>query len=113
MIHIEIGRDQTGAIQQIELSGHAGFAEHGSDIVCAAVSSQVISIENSLTELLNVATDVEVDDIEGGYLKLILPTIESTTTQREVQLLMRHLEFALQVTAQTYPEFVEITHINL
>ncbi|MCW6666852.1 ribosomal-processing cysteine protease Prp [Aerococcaceae bacterium NML190938] len=113
MIHIEIGRDGTGAIQQIELSGHAGFAEYGSDIVCAAVSSQVISVENSLTELLNVVTDVIVDDMEGGYLKLTLPAIDSADTQHDVQLLMRHLEFALQITAQTYPEFIEITQINL
>ena len=46
MIKIKGQVDTKGVIRQLELSGHAGAGEYGKDIVCAAVSSQVISVEN-------------------------------------------------------------------
>ncbi|MBG9989256.1 ribosomal-processing cysteine protease Prp [Aerococcaceae bacterium DSM 111176] len=109
MIQINIKKDNGQNIQELELSGHAGFADHGYDIVCAAVSSQVISIENSLQQLLSVPVLTEVDDVEGGYLKLTLPEISNDETSSDAQLLLRHLEFALSVLMENYPEFINIT----
>ncbi len=43
-------------INSIEIKGHANFNEHGKDIVCAAVSSAVLTSVNlilSLNELVN------------------------------------------------------------
>lgn len=37
MIHIKI--NTVGETKSIEISGHAGYAGHGYDIVCAAVST--------------------------------------------------------------------------
>lgn len=37
MINVKI--NTTGETKSIEISGHAGYAEHGNDIVCAAVST--------------------------------------------------------------------------
>ena len=40
-------------IQQIEISGHANFDRHGKDIVCASVSSIVITSVNAIIKLDN------------------------------------------------------------
>lgn len=108
MISFSVYTDDDKQIKEVLLTGHAGFAEHGSDIVCAAVSSQVISIENSLHQLLNIACHVEVDEIEGGYLKLTLPNIRSSEQMHDAQLLLRHLVFAMEIIANNYPKFVQI-----
>ncbi|WP_124057574.1 ribosomal-processing cysteine protease Prp [Vaginisenegalia massiliensis] len=113
MINIRIFSDQANQIQALEVSGHAGYAEHGSDIVCAAVSSQVISVENSLHHLLQLDVQTQVDEVEGGYLKLTLPEITAKTTKQEAQLLLRHLDFALSVLAESYPEYIQMNYSKL
>ena len=39
MIQVRIIRSENGMLRSCEAKGHAGFAEKGQDIVCAAVSS--------------------------------------------------------------------------
>ena len=36
------------------IKGHSGYSEHGSDIVCAAVSSAAYMVANTITEILKV-----------------------------------------------------------
>lgn len=97
-------------IRQLLMTGHAGYAEEGFDIVCAAVSSQVISVENSLHQLLNIDVMTEANEAEGGYLKMTIPTDLSKTSEHDAQLLLRHLHFAFEVLAESYPEYIQINH---
>ena len=55
-------------IRGFELSGHSGYAEEGSDIVCSAVSSVAYMVANTVTEIIGVNAKVELDD---GYMKFI------------------------------------------
>lgn len=57
--------DDQGQIREFELSGHAGFAEEGRDIVCAGVSALSIAAVNGLEHFLSVAPQVEQGD---GYI---------------------------------------------
>ena len=50
MIKAEIFRNDNYVICGFKLSGHAGFAEEGSDIVCSAVSMLVINTINCIEE---------------------------------------------------------------
>lgn len=112
MIKITFYKTKDG-FQEVKLTGHAGFADAGYDIVCAAVSSQVISIENSLHHLLGIEVQTQVNEVEGGYLHLKLPDNLSKQVAKEAQLLLRHLDFALEVLADNYPEFIQIKRKNL
>ncbi len=51
MIHIVINRAENGCITGFTSRGHAGYAEKGEDIVCAAVSMLVINTINSIERL--------------------------------------------------------------
>ena len=107
MIHIQVTReDQT--VTQIEMTGHANYADHGYDIVCAAVSSQIISVENSLDHLLKVPMDLDVDENNGGYLNLRISKTNNQMINEQAQLLLRHLVLALEVIAESYSKFVKI-----
>ena len=55
-------------IVSFEMTGHANFSEHGSDIVCAGVSALAITTVNSIEKLAGYQPIVEVDEVEGGYL---------------------------------------------
>jgi len=45
-----------------QISGHAGYAEHGMDVCCAAVSSAVQTVTNAITEIFVAKADVQVDE---------------------------------------------------
>jgi len=58
-----------------EISGHAGFANHGKDIVCAAVSVLSINTANALSELTSNKVDIQMND--DGYLKVTAKELDS------------------------------------
>ena len=45
-----------------EISGHAGYAVCGNDIVCASVSSAVQMAANGITEIVGAPAEVIVDE---------------------------------------------------
>ena len=46
------------------VSGHAGYGSEGNDIVCAAISSSVMLVCNTVTEFFGAEADVEVKENE-------------------------------------------------
>ena len=50
------------------VSGHAGFAKSGKDIVCAAVSTLAINTVNSIENLTEAKIETQYDD--SGTIKL-------------------------------------------
>ncbi len=69
MIHVKLIRNNDGSQLECVAKGHAGFAEKGKDIVCAAVTcllrttSETLSKENFL--------EVIFEAPERGYIRLI------------------------------------------
>lgn len=61
---------ESNVIKGFEVKGHSGLAEHGNDILCAAVSSACYMTVNTLTEVLKVSVDAEVK--EDGYMKAVV-----------------------------------------
>lgn len=80
MIQVNLKIDNNNNIQAVELTGHAAYAEAGSDIVCAAVSAHAIATENSLDRLLKLDVNAKADYEDGGYLSFELPSISDERT---------------------------------
>ncbi len=57
-------------VRGYEISGHAGYAVTGKDIVCAAVSVLGINTVNAIEAYTNAKVLTDVD--ESGYLKVML-----------------------------------------
>lgn len=60
MISIEISKDN-GSIKEISFKGHALYDDYGKDIVCAAVSSILITTVNGILRLDSKALKVYED----------------------------------------------------
>lgn len=58
--------DSRNVVRKFEISGHSGYAESGSDIICAALSMLVSTVIGSLDELLERRFDYEIRE-EGGW----------------------------------------------
>ena len=95
------GGDLTG----FRAEGHSGYAEEGSDIVCAAVSVLGCTCVNSLEEFLGVR--VEEHGNKSGLLDFSLPEIPEEK-RHDAQLLMKALRRGLSDIQESYPEYVKI-----
>jgi uncharacterized protein YsxB (DUF464 family) len=70
MITITIFQDQKG-VKRFRCQGHAGYAESGSDIICAGVSALVINTINSVGELTGARYKVDTE-AESGLIDFTL-----------------------------------------
>ncbi len=65
MISVVFRKNRDGDLTGFRVSGHAGYARAGEDIVCAAFSMLVINTINSLEALTDTVVECESDDKKG------------------------------------------------
>nr|WP_297764393.1 ribosomal-processing cysteine protease Prp [uncultured Butyrivibrio sp.] len=65
MTTITITKKSDDTFKCIECNGHAGYAEYGEDIVCAAVSVLTINLVNSIDSLTEDKIIVDQDEDQG------------------------------------------------
>ena len=57
-----------GRITGFDAVGHSGYAEEGTDIVCAAVTSAVRLVEATVNDVLGLAASVKVREKDAAIL---------------------------------------------
>ena len=72
MINIVLYHNSEKQLCGYHISGHAGFAQKGEDIVCSAVSILSINTINAIEQLTDTAFLCDADEQKGGYLKVML-----------------------------------------
>lgn len=107
MIRITINRTESGKIRSFTMSGHANFAEHGEDIVCAGASAVSLGMVNAIETLTGVAPVAEQG--ESGYLKCVFPDNLSVETDEKVQLLLEAMVLSLQEIERFSGKHIKIT----
>ncbi len=106
MIRAVFYRDGQGAITRFEISGHAGFAERGEDIVCAAVSALSQAAILGLEEVLDLVPEVELD--EEGRLVCQLPAEVPADVARAAQAILETARVGIQAIAGEYDDYVRV-----
>lgn len=86
-----------------EVSGHTGYADLGSDIVCSAVSTATQMTVKGIQEVLKLDSFVEISD---GYLKFKL-NIHDFENQN-AQILLKTMEKTLQEISKEYGQYVKL-----
>ena len=84
-------------VNGLEIKGHANFAEHGKDLVCAGVSCIITGGFNALDK-----EDIEEIVLEEGYAKVI---VKPETRNVEV---LNVIIIQLQTIQESYPKFIKI-----
>ncbi|AVM71677.1 ribosomal-processing cysteine protease Prp [Streptococcus mutans] len=94
-----------GILESVELTGHAGSGEYGFDIVCAAVSTLSMNLVNALEVLADCTVSLQMDEFDGGYMKIDLSYITNKSDEK-VQLLFEAFLLGITNLAENSPEFV-------
>ena len=99
-IRFIIWADDQGRIRAFELSGHAGYADSGQDIVCAGVSALSIAAYNGLEHFLSVAPKVQEAD---GYLTCQLVGIPEQELEK-AQWILQTMTLGIEQILSTYSQ---------
>ena len=94
MIKINISKDE------ITVKGHSGYSEAGSDIVCASVSSILLTTVNAL---LSIDEDCIIYEESDGYLK-----IKIKKHNEVIDKLINNMINLLNELQKQYKKYIEI-----
>ncbi len=108
MIYVDFLTNNAKQVIGARLAGHSGYAEIGSDIVCAAVSSAVYMAVNTIGDVLEVKLkSLRVD--EDGELFFRISDEDADTCKVIVSGLALHLK-SLE---EQYPEHISINYMEV
>lgn len=107
MISVQIERNEQGHIKSFTMDGHADYAPHGSDIVCAGATAVSFGTVNAIYKLCNVELNVKTQE-DGGFLRCIVPDGLDSSTYEKVQLLLEAMVVALQSIEEEYGDHIRI-----
>lgn len=103
MINVDIKLNDEGQITDVIMDGHADFAEHGQDIVCAGASAVVFGSLNAIIGLTAERPDIDYSD-DGGYFH-----VRSVDTSNEqAQLILQSMLVSLQTIEEEYNEYIKL-----
>ena len=95
-------------ITGFSVSGHSGYAESGSDIVCAAISAVVTRAEATINEVCGAKAKVRVK-AEDARVTLMLPT--SCDEEDAVQAVLAGMMLTLMSMRDDYPDYIEVLEV--
>ena len=98
-----IYQDSEQKISRFLMQDHAGYAESGSDIVCAAASALAQNTVNSIEQFTDDAFCVDVDEVSGGLDVRLEPGYS-----KETELLLNSLILGLQGIEEEYMEYIDV-----
>ena len=110
MIRAVFYRDGQGAIQRFEIAGHAGYAPHGDDIVCAAVSALGQAAILGLEEVLGIVPQVELD--QEGRLVCQLPASIPGERREAAQAILETARVGIAAIARDYGQYVQVREVR-
>lgn len=102
---------RTKGLLGFEAQGHTDYAQHGEDIVCAAISALTQGTVIGLDEVVCVCTEVVRNDDEG-YLKCMLPDGLDNETWSKTQILLQTLLKSLESIEDEYPNYLSIEEVQ-
>ena len=99
---------QDDRITGFSVSGHSGYAEAGSDIVCAAISAAVTMAEATINDVCGAKAKVRVKD-EDARITLTLPA--SCDEEETVQAVLAGMMVTLINLQEDYSDFIEVLEV--
>ena len=95
-------------ITGFSVSGHSGYGEAGTDIVCAAISAIVTMAEATINDVCGAKAKVRVKE-EDARITLTLPT--SCDEEDAVQAVLSGMMVTLISLREDYEDYIEVLEV--
>lgn len=96
---------KNGSIVRYQATGHAEYANHGEDIVCAAISTNLQFPLAGITEILGIIPRFEVQE---GNLSVDLREMDLQGKDREINILLESMRLMLRELTKEYPKYLKL-----
>lgn len=93
-------------ITGFDVSGHSGYAEAGSDIVCAAVSSAVGLAETVINDSVKAEAEVTVEPERARVALLVSKKCD------ECAAVLSGFERHMKALAEEYPKYIKVLEVQ-
>ena len=103
MTKVEIFR-KNGNIIGYKASGHSGYSEQGSDIICSAISTSLQMTLLGIQEVLKLKVDFKIND---GFLDVDLKNI-SQDKLTQTNILTEAMAIFLKELTKQYPKYIRL-----
>jgi hypothetical protein len=103
MTKVEIFR-KNGNIIGYKASGHSGYSEQGSDIICSAISTSLQMTLIGIQEILKLKVDFKIND---GFLDVDLKNI-SLDKLTQTNILTETMAIFLKELTKQYPKYIRL-----
>ena len=97
-------------INAVEVTNHAGYAEEGSDIVCAAISANLDFTSCILQDIMGLELKTEVDE-ENARICLTLPETLDEADEIQAQNVLDALMLYFVNLKARYQDFIEVMEV--
>lgn len=108
MIKADIFRNKNKDIYGFRITGHAGYSEEGSDIICSAVTILVINTINSIELFTKDDFNGNMDEENGGFIEFFIPAIEAGNECHDAQLLLKTMLNGLNTIRDEYSCYIQV-----
>ena len=95
-------------ITGFSVSGHSGYSEAGTDIVCAAISAVVTMAEATINDVCGAKAKVRVKE-DDARITLTLPA--SCDEEESVQAVLAGMMLTLCSMRDDYPDYIEVLEV--
>lgn len=97
---------QDNHIIKVECIGHTDYAEHGEDIICAALSSIVQTALLGLMQVAGVPAEYSTDE-EIGYLMIEIPNLNDKL-RHNADMILETMLIGINDLHLSYSDFIEL-----
>lgn len=104
MTKVKIFR-KNGSIVGYKATGHSGYSEQGSDIVCAALSTALQLPLLSMQELLKIKSKFKIND--SGFLEVDLREVEEINLKK-LDLSLETMVLFVKELSKQYPKNIKL-----
>jgi len=105
MIRVVITRNSEGSISRLEIDGHSGYAEAGSDIICSAVSVTAYTAAGALESLAGLKRCYRQRD---GHMTIQLPKDMDDKQKATAAIIMETAVIGFKQIEHSYGEYVSV-----
>ena len=95
-------------ITGFSVSGHSGYAEAGSDIICAAISAIVTMAEATINDVCGAKAKVRVGEDEA---RITLKLPKTCDEEETVQAVLAGMMVTLINLQEDYSDFIEVLEV--
>ncbi len=107
MTNVKFLRDKNSNISHFEVSGHSGYADAGSDIICSAVSSAVNLVICQLSETFAFDIDYKICPEKAFFECSILESEKNSMSRDTISAILEALYIFFSDMQKQYPQFIK------